>query len=316
MKRKPTPEIEDATIISDPELLSPMSAENSPLLSPISGEASGEGTGKAKIIETFKGYEDDAFDNPQEQIQANKPLKKNVDKIRPQANTAKGDEADNGASSGSFETHRGSFDTDDTEFPEPDFEQPDEFDEDVEFDEDSDLELSKDYVEKEVPKQAKFLVDLATNLVETLILQKYAIDLDSVRRELVRIPDMQAQVPSLLQSINDYNLGFKDAISFNKDEKKLLTQALVNILKKYPAISENITGEAQLGLALITIGITKISTLKAFKDTGTQILTSINSTVSQYNEYYRMKTEQMRNQQQAQAAEPNPSAKTGTYGSE
>jgi hypothetical protein len=301
------PEIEDATILSAPELLSPMSAESSPLLSPISGEASGEGTGKAKIYESIKGYEDDTFDtNDSEEIPSKKSGTKKIKKAE-NSNFEEEQEED-------FSSQRGSFATDDVPFPEPDFDEPDEFDEDV-IGEDSDLSLPADYMDKEIPKQAKFLVDLGSNLIETLILQKYAIDLDSVRRELMRIPDMQSQVPALLQSINDYNLGFKDAISFNKDEKKLLTQALVNILKKYPAISEKISGEAQLGLAALTIGITKISTLKAFKDTGTQILTSIQGTINQYNEYYRVKTEQMRKSASARPME-DTQENSGKYGGE
>ena len=301
------PEIEDATILSAPELLSPMSAESSPLLSPISGEASGEGTGKAKIYESIKGYEDDTFDtNDSEEIPSKKSGTKKIKKAE-NSNFEEEKEED-------FSSQRGSFATDDVPFPEPDFDEPDEFDEDV-IGEDSDLSLPADYMDKEIPKQAKFLVDLGSNLIETLILQKYAIDLDSVRRELMRIPDMQSQVPALLQSINDYNLGFKDAISFNKDEKKLLTQALVNILKKYPALSEKISGEAQLGLAALTIGITKISTLNAFKDTGTQILTSIQGTINQYNEYYRVKTEQMRNSASARPME-DTQENSGKYGGE
>ena len=54
---------EDANILSEPELMKPMGATQSPLLDPISTEASGEGTGKAKILQNLGGNSsDDTFD--------------------------------------------------------------------------------------------------------------------------------------------------------------------------------------------------------------------------------------------------------------
>jgi hypothetical protein len=149
-------------------------------------------------------------------------------------------------------------------------------------------------------------------LLETLILQKYAIDVDSVRTSLMEISDMQQQVPNVIKGLNDYNMGFKNAIEFTKDEKKLIVTGLVNILKKYPAISDKLTGEAQLGLAILTIGLTKLGVLKQMRDKGTEILTNINATLNQYREFYKAKTEQMRNQQ-AQA-EQSGNARAEQYG--
>lgn len=284
---------EDANILSEPELMKPMGATQSPLLDPISTEASGEGTGKAKILQNLGGNSsDDTFD--ESDIKSEQP--------QPKLNTQK-------KQSASFNSDSVIDDNDFPEPPESDFDEPDEFDE--EFEEGS-TDLPEGYMDKEVPKQAKFITDLVTNLVETLILQKYAIDVDSVRASLVEIPDMQQQVPSVLKGLNDYNMGFKNAIEFTKDEKKLIVTGLVNILKKYPAISEKLTGEAQLGLAILTIGLTKIGVLKQFRDKGTEILTNINATLNQYREFYKVKTEQMRSQQ-AQA-EQRGSETAGQYG--
>jgi L-arabinose isomerase len=83
-------------------------------------------------------------------------------------------------------------------------------------------------------------------------------------------------------------------------------------LKKYPAISDKLTGEAQLGLAILTIGLTKLGVLKQMRDKGTEILTNINATLNQYREFYKAKTEQMRNQQ-AQA-EQSGNARAEQYG--
>ena len=283
----------DANILSEPELMKPMGATQSPLLDPISTEASGEGTGKAKILQNLGGNSsDDTFD--ESDIKSEQP--------QPKLNTQK-------KQSASFNSDSVIDDNDFPEPPESDFDEPDEFDE--EFEEGS-TDLPEGYMDKEVPKQAKFITDLVTNLVETLILQKYAIDVDSVRASLVEIPDMQQQVPSVLKGLNDYNMGFKNAIEFTKDEKKLIVTGLVNILKKYPAISEKLTGEAQLGLAILTIGLTKIGVLKQFRDKGTEILTNINATLNQYREFYKVKTEQMRSQQ-AQA-EQRGSETAGQYG--
>jgi hypothetical protein len=284
---------EDANILSEPELMKPMGATQSPLLDPISTEASGEGTGKAKILQNLGGNSsDDTFD--ESDIKSEQP--------QPKLNTQK-------KQSASFNSDSVIDDNDFPEPPESDFDEPDEFDE--EFEEGS-TDLPEGYMDKEIPKQAKFLTDLVTNLLETLILQKYAIDVDSVRASLVEIPDMQQQVPSVLKGLNDYNMGFKNAIEFTKDEKKLIVTGLVNILKKYPAISEKLTGEAQLGLAILTIGLTKIGVLKQFRDKGTEILTNINATLNQYREFYKVKTEQMRSQQ-AQA-EQRGSETAGQYG--
>ena len=284
---------EDANILSEPELMKPMGATQSPLLDPISTEASGEGTGKAKILQNLGGNSsDDTFD--ESDIKSEQP--------QPKLNTQK-------KQSASFNSDSVIDDNDFPEPPESDFDEPDEFDE--EFEEGS-TDLPEGYMDKEVPKQAKFITDLVTNLVETLILQKYAIDVDSVRASLVEIPDMQQQVPSVLKGLNDYNMGFKNAIEFTKDEKKLIVTGLVNILKKYPAISEKLTAEAQLGLAILTIGLTKIGVLKQFRDKGTEILTNINATLNQYREFYKVKTEQMRSQQ-AQA-EQRGSETAGQYG--
>ena len=283
----------DANILSEPELMKPMGATQSPLLDPISTEASGEGTGKAKILQNLGGNSsDDTFD--ESDVQSEQP--------QPKLNTQK-------KQSASFNSDSVIDDNDFPEPPESDFDEPDEFDE--EFEEGS-TDLPEGYMDKEVPKQAKFITDLVTNLVETLILQKYAIDVDSVRASLIEIPDMQQQVPSVLKGLNDYNMGFKNAIEFTKDEKKLIVTGLVNILKKYPAISEKLTGEAQLGLAILTIGLTKIGVLKQFRDKGTEILTNINATLNQYREFYKVKTEQMRSQQ-AQA-EQSGSETAGQYG--
>ena len=283
----------DANILSEPELMKPMGATQSPLLDPISTEASGEGTGKAKILQNLGGNSsDDTFD--ESDIKSEQP--------QPKLNTQK-------KQSASFNSDSVIDDNDFPEPPESDFDEPDEFDE--EFEEGS-TDLPEGYMDKEVPKQAKFITDLVTNLVETLILQKYAIDVDSVRASLIEIPDMQQQVPSVLKGLNDYNMGFKNAIEFTKDEKKLIVTGLVNILKKYPAISEKLTGEAQLGLAILTIGLTKIGVLKQFRDKGTEILTNINATLNQYREFYKVKTEQMRSQQ-AQA-EQSGSETAGQYG--
>jgi hypothetical protein len=283
----------DANILSEPELMKPMGATQSPLLDPISTEASGEGTGKAKILQNLGGNSsDDTFD--ESDIQSEQP--------QPKLNTQK-------KQSASFNSDSVIEENDFPEPPESDFDEPDEFDE--EFEEGS-TDLPEGYMDKEVPKQAKFITDLVTNLVETLILQKYAIDVDSVRASLIEIPDMQQQVPSVLKGLNDYNMGFKNAIEFTKDEKKLIVTGLVNILKKYPAISEKLTGEAQLGLAILTIGLTKIGVLKQFRDKGTEILTNINATLNQYREFYKVKTEQMRSQQ-AQA-EQSGSETAGQYG--
>ena len=283
----------DANILSEPELMKPMGATQSPLLDPISTEASGEGTGKAKILQNLGGNSsDDTFD--ESDIKSEQP--------QPKLNTQK-------KQSASFNSDSVIDDNDFPEPPESDFDEPDEFDE--EFEEGS-TDLPEGYMDKEVPKQAKFITDLVTYLVETLILQKYAIDVDSVRASLVEIPDMQQQVPSVLKGLNDYNMGFKNAIEFTKDEKKLIVTGLVNILKKYPAISEKLTGEAQLGLAILTIGLTKIGVLKQFRDKGTEILTNINATLNQYREFYKVKTEQMRSQQ-AQA-EQRGSETAGQYG--
>jgi len=283
----------DANILSEPELMKPMGATQSPLLDPISTEASGEGTGKAKILQNLGGNSsDDTFD--ESDVQSEQP--------QPKLNTQK-------KQSASFNSDSVIDDNDFPEPPESDFDEPDEFDE--EFEEGS-TDLPDGYMDKEVPKQAKFITDLVTNLVETLILQKYAIDVDSVRASLIEIPDMQQQVPSVLKGLNDYNMGFKNAIEFTKDEKKLIVTGLVNILKKYPAISEKLTGEAQLGLAILTIGLTKIGVLKQFRDKGTEILTNINATLNQYREFYKVKTEQMRSQQ-AQA-EQSGSETAGQYG--
>jgi hypothetical protein len=284
---------EDANILSEPELMKPMGATQSPLLDPISTEASGEGTGKAKILQNLGGNSsDDTFD--ESDIKSEQP--------QPKLNTQK-------KQSASFNSDSVIDDNDFPEPPESDFDEPDEFDE--EFEEGS-TDLPEGYMDKEIPKQAKFLTDLVTNLLETLILQKYAIDVDSVRASLVEIPDMQQQVPSVLKGLNDYNMGFKNAIEFTKDEKKLIVTGLVNILKKYPAISDKLTGEAQLGLAILTIGLTKIGVLKQFRDKGTEILTNINATLNQYREFYKVKTEQMRSQQ-AQA-EQRGSETAGQYG--
>lgn len=283
----------DANILSEPELMKPMGATQSPLLDPISTEASGEGTGKAKILQNLGGNSsDDTFD--ESDVQSEQP--------QPKLNTQK-------KQSASFNSDSVIDDNDFPEPPESDFDEPDEFDE--EFEEGS-TDLPEGYMDKEVPKQAKFITDLVTNLVETLILQKYAIDVDSVRASLIEMPDMQQQVPSVLKGLNDYNMGFKNAIEFTKDEKKLIVTGLVNILKKYPAISEKLTGEAQLGLAILTIGLTKIGVLKQFRDKGTEILTNINATLNQYREFYKVKTEQMRSQQ-AQA-EQSGSETAGQYG--
>jgi len=283
----------DANILSEPELMKPMGATQSPLLDPISTEASGEGTGKAKILQNLGGNpSDDTFD--ESDIQSEQP--------QPKLNTQK-------KQSASFNSDSVIEENDFPEPPESDFDEPDEFDE--EFEEGS-TDLPEGYMDKEVPKQAKFITDLVTNLVETLILQKYAIDVDSVRASLIEIPDMQQQVPIVLKGLNDYNMGFKNAIEFTKDEKKLIVTGLVNILKKYPAISEKLTGEAQLGLAILTIGLTKIGVLKQFRDKGTEILTNINATLNQYREFYKVKTEQMRSQQ-AQA-EQSGSETAGQYG--
>jgi hypothetical protein len=65
-------------------------------------------------------------------------------------------------------------------------------------------------------------------------------------------------------------------------------------------------------LAILTIGLTKIGVLKQFRDKGTEILTNINATLNQYREFYKAKTEQMRNQQ-AQA-EQSGSETAGQYG--
>ena len=284
---------EDANILSEPELMKPMGATQSPLLDPISTEASGEGTGKAKILQNLGGNSsDDTFD--ESDIKSEQP--------QPKLNTQK-------KQSASFNSDSVIDDNDFPEPPESDFDEPDEFDE--EFEEGS-TDLPEGYMDKEIPKQAKFLTDLVTNLLETLILQKYAIDVDSVRASLVEIPDMQQQVPSVLKGLNDYNMGFKNAIEFTKDEKKLIVTGLVNILKKYPAIYDKLTGEAQLGLAILTIGLTKIGVLKQFRDKGTEILTNINATLNQYREFYKAKTEQMRNQQ-AQA-EQGGSGRAEQYG--
>ena len=286
---------EDANILSEPELMKPMGATQSPLLDPISTEASGEGTGKAKILQNLGGgASDDAFDESDDDFQAEQP--------QPKARSQK-------KQSASFNSDSVIDDNDFPEPPESNFDEPDEFDE--EFEEGS-TDLPEGYMDKEIPKQAKFLTDLVTNLLETLILQKYAIDVDSVRASLVEIPDMQQQVPSVLKGLNDYNMGFKNAIEFTKDEKKLIVTGLVNILKKYPAISDKLTGEAQLGLAILTIGLTKLGVLKQFRDKGTEILTNINATLNQYREFYKAKTEQMRNQQ-AQA-EQGGSGRAEQYG--
>ena len=286
---------EDANILSEPELMKPMGATQSPLLDPISTEASGEGTGKAKILQNLGGgASDDAFDESDDDFQAEQP--------QPKARSQK-------KQSASFNSDSVIDNNDFPEPPESNFDEPDEFDE--EFEEGS-TDLPEGYMDKEIPKQAKFLTDLVTNLLETLILQKYAIDVDSVRASLVEIPDMQQQVPSVLKGLNDYNMGFKNAIEFTKDEKKLIVTGLVNILKKYPAISDKLTGEAQLGLAILTIGLTKLGVLKQFRDKGTEILTNINATLNQYREFYKVKTEQMRSQQ-AQA-EQGGSGRAEQYG--
>jgi hypothetical protein len=159
---------EDANILSEPELMKPMGATQSPLLDPISTEASGEGTGKAKILQNLGGgASDDAFD--ESDIKSEQP--------QPKLNTQK-------KQSASFNSDSVIDDNDFPEPPESDFDEPDEFDE--EFEEGS-TDLPEGYMDKEIPKQAKFLTDLVTNLLETLILQKYAIDVDSVRASLVEM---------------------------------------------------------------------------------------------------------------------------------
>jgi hypothetical protein len=297
-RKKIIEQAEDATILSEPELMKPMGANDSPLLDPISTEASGEGTGKAKILKNLgrNGHQDDAFDENDDEFEK----EEEEPKIRGQKKQTP-----------SFNSESV---IEENEFPEPpesNFEEPDEFDE--EYSEGS-SELPNGYMDNEVPKQAKFITDLVTNLVETLVLQKYAIDVDSIRASLVEIPEMQPQLPSILKGLNDYNIGFKNAIEFTKDEKKLIVTGLVNILKKYPAISDKLTGEAQLGLAILTIGLTKLGVLKQFKDKGTEILTNINATLNQYREFYRAKTEQMRNQQAQAQAEQSGNRGAEQYG--
>jgi hypothetical protein len=265
------------------------------LLDPISTEASGEGSGKAKILQNLGGAtSDDTFDENDDNFESNQP----EPKVRSQKKQ-----------SASFNSESVISDNNFPEPPESNFDEPDEFDE--EYEEGSN-DLPEGYLDKEIPKQAKFITDLVTNLLETLILQKYAIDVDSVRTSLMEISDMQQQVPNVIKGLNDYNMGFKNAIEFTKDEKKLIVTGLVNILKKYPAISDKLTGEAQLGLAILTIGLTKLGVLKQMRDKGTEILTNINATLNQYREFYKAKTEQMRNQQ-AQA-EQSGNARAEQYG--
>jgi hypothetical protein len=290
---------EDATILSEPELMKPMGATQSPLLDPISTEASGEGTGKAKILQNLGGNQsNDAFDENDDDFESQQP----EPKFRGQKKQ-----------SASFNSESVIDDNDFPEPPESNFDEPDEFDEEYE---EGYNDIPEGYLDKEIPKQAKFITDLVTNLVETLILQKYAIDVDSIRASLLEVPDMQPQLPNILKGLNDYNMGFKNAIEFTKDEKKLIVTGLVNILKKYPAISDKLTGEAQLGLAILTIGLTKLGVLKQMRDKGTEILTNINATLIQYREFYKMKTEQMRNQQaQAQPqAEQSGNKRAEQYG--
>lgn len=311
---------EDAQILSDPELMKPMGAEDSPFLHPISTEASGEGTGKAKLLSGMgsEGEVKDEFDSfeeipkPAEKLNSSKP--KTKQSTNPPISES---DINNGLGEDNIE---------DFDFPDPPEYMPDEKDTfDEEYDEteeiDGDAELTKDYLDKEIPKQAKFLTDLVTNLVETLIFQKNAIDVDGIRMSLMEIPDMHHRIPDIVAGLNQYNAGFRSAFEFTKDEKKLIVTALVNILKKYPEISDKITGEAQLGLAVLTIGLTKLGIIKQFRDKGTEILLNINETVNQYREYFKAKTEQMRAEQDAQKHNENQSSsqdnkddKNGKYG--